>query len=111
MVTFINDIFFCPHHPHKGFEGEVTELKIDCDCRKPKIGMLSKAAEKFNIDLSQSWYVGDTTMDIQTGINAGMKTVLVKTGEAGKDGKYPVKADYETENLIDAVDKILHAHN
>lgn len=61
---------------------------------KLKIGMLLKAAEKYNIDLSQSWYVGDTTIDIQTGINAGMKTVLVKTGEAGKDGQYPVQADY-----------------
>lgn len=109
--AFINDLFYCPHHPHKGYEGELPELKIDCDCRKPKIGMLLKAAEKYNIDLSQSWYVGDTTMDIQTGINAGMKTVLVNTGEAGKDGKYPAKADFEAENLIDAVEKILHAHN
>lgn len=109
--AFINDLFYCPHHPHKGYEGEVPELKFDCDCRKPKIGMLLKAAEKYNIDLSQSWYVGDTTMDIQTGINAGMKTVLVMTGEAGKDGKYPAKPDYETENLIDAVDKILHTNN
>lgn len=109
--AFINDLFFCPHHPHKGYEGEKPELKLDCDCRKPKIGMLLKAAEKYNIDLSQSWYVGDTTMDIQTGINAGMKTVLVKTGEAGKDGKYPAKADFEAENLIDAVEKILHTHN
>lgn len=109
--AFINDLFYCPHHPHKGYEGEIPELKLDCDCRKPKIGMLLKAAEKYNIDLSQSWYVGDTTMDIQTGINAGMKTVLVKTGEAGKDGKYPAKADFEAENLIDAVEKILHTHN
>ncbi|MDY2910802.1 MAG: HAD-IIIA family hydrolase [Agathobacter sp.] len=109
--AFINDLFYCPHHPHKGYEGEIPELKIDCDCRKPKIGMLLKAAEKYNIDLSQLWYVGDTTMDIQTGINAGMKTVLVKTGEAGKDGKYPAKADFEADNLIDAVDKILHTNN
>lgn len=109
--AFINDLFYCPHHPHKGYEGEVLELKIDCDCRKPKIGMLLKAAEKYNIDLFQSWYVGDTTTDIQTGINAGMKTVLVKTGEAGKDGKYPAKVDYEAENLIDAVDTILHTNN
>jgi D,D-heptose 1,7-bisphosphate phosphatase len=107
--AFLNDIFFCPHHPHKGYEGEVSELKIDCDCRKPKIGMLIKAAEKYNIDLSKSWYVGDTTMDIQTGINAGMKTILVKTGEGGRDGKYPVKADYETEDLRHAVNRILCA--
>ena len=105
--AYIDDLFFCPHHPHKGYEGEVPELKIDCDCRKPKIGMLIKAAEKYNIDLSQSWYVGDTTVDIQTGINAGMKTVLVKTGEAGQDGKYQVKADYEADDLNAATRLIL----
>lgn len=58
--AFLNDIFFCPHHPHKGYLGEVPELKIDCDCRKPKIGMLQRAADKYNIDLTQSWYVGDS---------------------------------------------------
>lgn len=105
--TFLNDIFFCPHHPHKGYLGEVPELKIDCDCRKPKIGMLQRAADKYNIDLTQSWYVGDTTIDIQTGINAGMRTILVKTGEAGKDGKYDVVPTSEKENLLEAVQFIL----
>ena len=105
--AFLNDIFFCPHHPHKGYLGEVPELKIDCDCRKPKIGMLQRAADKYNIDLTQSWYVGDTTIDIQTGINAGMRTVLVKTGEAGKDGKYDVVPTSEKENLLEAVKFIL----
>lgn len=105
--AFLNDIFFCPHHPHKGYLGEIPELKIDCDCRKPKIGMLQRAADKYNIDLTQSWYVGDTTMDIQTGINAGMRTVLVETGEAGKDGKYDVVPTSEKENLLEAVQFIL----
>ena len=105
--AFLNDIFFCPHHPHKGYLGEIPELKIDCNCRKPKIGMLQRAADKYNIDLTQSWYVGDTTMDIQTGINAGMRTVLVKTGEAGKDGKYDVVPTSEKENLLEAVQFIL----
>lgn len=105
--AFLNDIFFCPHHPHKGYLGEIPELKIDCDCRKPKIGMLQRAADKYNIDLTQSWYVGDTTVDIQTGINAGMRTVLVKTGEAGKDGKYDVVPTSEKENLLESVQFIL----
>lgn len=100
--AFLNDVFFCPHHPHKGYKGEVPELKITCNCRKPKIGMLLRAADKYNIDLTQSWYVGDTTMDIQTGINAGMKTVLVKTGEAGKDGKYEVVPTAVKNNLLEA---------
>ena len=101
-------VYFCPHHPHKGYDGEIPELKIDCDCRKPRIGMLRKAAERFNIDLSQSWFIGDTTMDIQTGKNAGTKTMLVKTGEAGMDGKYDVKPDYIAGNLLDAVKLILN---
>lgn len=105
--AYIDDLYFCPHHPDRGYNGEVPELKIDCNCRKPKIGMLTKAANKYNIDLSKSWYIGDTTTDIQTGINAGMHTVLIKTGEAGKDGKYHVKANYEAENLLEAVNHIL----
>ena len=105
--AYFDDIFFCPHHPDKGFEGEVTELKIDCECRKPRIGMLVKAAEKYNIDLKESWYVGDSTTDIQTGRNAGCRTILVTTGEAGKDRKYIATADYEARNLLYAVDMIL----
>lgn len=65
--------------------------------------MITAAAEKYNIDLSQSWYIGDTTMDIQTGINATMRTVLVLTGEAGKDGKYDVVPTAIKESLRDAV--------
>jgi len=105
--AYLDDVFFCPHHPHKGYEGEIKALKIDCNCRKPKIGMLEQAAEKYNIDLSQSWYIGDTTMDIQTGKNAGMKTILVQTGEAGTDGKYSVIPDYVASDLLSAVDHIL----
>lgn len=106
--AYLDDIFLCPHHPDKGYEGEIVTLKIDCDCRKPKIGMLRQAAEKYNINLENSWYIGDTTMDIQTGKNAGMKTVLVQTGEAGMDGKYDVQPDFEAEDLMAAIDIILH---
>lgn len=105
--AYLDDIFYCPHHPDKGFEGEVAELKIDCECRKPKTGMLKQAEEKYNIDLSSSWYIGDTTMDVQTGLNAGMRTVLVHTGESGKDGKYEVKADIEADDLMEAIKVIL----
>lgn len=105
--AYLDAIYYCPHHPHSGYEGEVKELKIDCECRKPKPGMLLRAAEDFNIDLARSWYIGDTTMDIQTGVNAGMKTTLVKTGEAGKDGKYDAKPDIVADNLLDAVEKII----
>lgn len=109
--AFIDDLFFCPHHPDKGYEGEIVELKVVCECRKPKIGMLIQAAEKYNIDLSKSWYIGDTTVDIQTGINACMGTILVKTGEAGQDNKYNVKPDYVAKNLLDAIEYIINSEN
>lgn len=83
--AYLDAIYFCPHHPHKGYKGEVPELKIDCDCRKPKPGMLLKAAEKFNIDLSQSWMVGDGENDIKAGIAAGCKTALIGNGEYEQD--------------------------
>jgi len=105
--AYVDDIFFCPHHPHKGYAGEVPELKFECECRKPKIGMLRQASERYNIDLSQSYYIGDTTMDIQTGINAGMRTVLVSTGEAGNDRKYDVKPDFAARDLLEAITMVL----
>ena len=75
--AYLDAIYFCPHHPHKGYEGEVSELKIECDCRKPKPGMLLRAADDFNIDLSKSWMVGDGENDIKAGKAAGCRTALV----------------------------------
>lgn len=75
--VYVDDIFYCPHHPHKGYEGEIPELKIECECRKPKSGMLYEAAKKYNIDLQQSWMVGDGKNDIEAGKSAGCKTVLL----------------------------------
>lgn len=75
--AYLDAIYYCPHHPHKGYEGEIPELKIDCNCRKPKPGMLLQAAEDFNIDLSQSYMIGDSESDVKAGIAAGCKTVLL----------------------------------
>ena len=75
--AYLDGIYFCPHHPHSGYEGEVKELKIDCDCRKPKPGMLLKAAADLNVELSQSYMVGDGENDIIAGKAAGCKTVLL----------------------------------
>ena len=83
--VYLDGIYFCPHHPHKGHEGEVPELKIDCDCRKPKPGMLLKAAEDFNIELSESWMIGYGENDIKAGQAAGCKTALIGDGEFGQD--------------------------
>ena len=83
--AYLDAIYYCPHHPHKGYEGEIPELKIDCDCRKPKPGMLLKAAKDCNIDLNQSWMIGDGENDIKAGKAAGCKTALIGEGEYGQD--------------------------
>ena len=72
--AYIDGIYICPHHPDKGFEGERPEYKIDCDCRKPKPGMFLQAAKDFNIDLSQSYMIGDDERDVEAGRNAGCKS-------------------------------------
>ena len=60
--AYLDAIYYCPHHPDKGYQGENLSLKIDCECRKPKPGMLFKAAQDFNINLNLSWMVGDSKM-------------------------------------------------
>lgn len=107
--TYINDIYFCPHHPDSGYPGENKEFKIDCNCRKPKPGMINRAVKEYNVDVESSWFIGDTTTDIQTGINAGLKTALVRTGKGGKDGKFNVVPDLVFDNIEDAVDYILYS--
>ena len=89
--AYIDALYYCPHHPDKGFEGEIPELKIDCDCRKPKPGMLLQAASDYNIDLSQSWMIGDSENDRKAGENAGCQTLLVT----------------EQTSLLDCIEQIL----
>lgn len=99
--AYVDAIYYCPHHPHKGYAGEVVELKVDCDCRKPKPGMLLKAATDFNIDLSRSWIIGDDERDIMAGYQAGCKTMLVS------DSEVDFGQDYRVNSLEDAVNRIL----
>lgn len=108
--AYLDGLYFCPHHPDKGFEGEIPELKFDCECRKPKSGMLKRAEKDFNADLEHSWFVGDTSMDIQTGLNAGTKTILLRSGDPQKN-KYNAKPDLIADNLLDAVKTILAGDN
>ena len=75
--AFVDGIYFCPHHPDKGFKGERPEYKIDCDCRKPKAGLLLQAAKDWNIDLSQSYMIGDSDRDVEAGQNAGCKASIL----------------------------------
>lgn len=83
--AYLDGLYYCPHHPHKGYGGEIPELKFDCNCRKPKPGMLLKAAKDFNIDFSKSWMVGDNENDIKAGVAAGCKTALIGRGTYGQD--------------------------
>lgn len=92
--AFIDGLFLCPHHTDKGFEGERIEYKVNCDCRKPKAGLFFQAQRTLNIDLSQSYMVGDSGIDVKAAENAGCKkAILIETN---------------VENaLLDAVNKIL----
>jgi D,D-heptose 1,7-bisphosphate phosphatase len=79
----LDAVYFCPHHPDKGFTGEVLELKIPCECRKPRPGMILEAARDFNIDLARSWIIGDHERDIKAGIAAGVRTCGVGPWQDG----------------------------
>lgn len=97
--AYLDSIYYCPHHPHKGYEGERPELKIDCKCRKPKPGMLVKAAQDFNIDLSQSWMVGDGENDIKAGQNAGCRTALIGSESYGQTATVATLNDFVNQYL------------
>lgn len=101
--AYLDGIYYCPHHPDQGFDGEVKELKIKCECRKPAPGMILKAAKDFNIDLSKSYMIGDSKMDIRCGKNANVKTILLN--EELND--LNVEPDLVCYNLKDAINKIL----
>lgn len=101
----IDGVYFCPHHPTEG----TGDYKIDCECRKPKNGMLKAAAKDFGIDLASSWLIGDKSSDIKAGQSAGCKTILVKTGYAGGEGSNATVPDYTADDLNSAVRLILRA--
>lgn len=106
--AYLNGLYYCPHHPDSGFPGEIPELKFECECRKPKPQLIYKACNDFNIDLDNSFFIGDRYVDIMAGKNAGVKTVLLETGYAGIDkDNYTVVPDYKFRNLTDAINFIL----
>ena len=109
--AYIDEIFYCPHHPDRGYPEENPAYKIACSCRKPGTAMVEAAVNRFNIDIGRSYFVGDSTIDVQTGRQSGLRTVLVKTGLAGADGKYPdAVPDLEADDLAHAVHLILSEH-
>jgi histidinol-phosphate phosphatase family protein len=105
--AYVNAIYYCPHHPDRGFPGERAELKILCSCRKPAPGLIEQATQDLHLDREQSWFIGDSTVDIMTAQNAGLKSILVRTGHAGGDNTYRIKADFEFFDLNRSVDFII----
>lgn len=101
--AIIDRIYYCPHHPEKGFPGENLEYKVDCNCRKPKIGMITSATKDLNIDLKNSFFIGDRKVDIKTAENAGVSSIGVRTGYGCRDKEYKVNPDYWADDLYDAV--------
>lgn len=105
--AFVDGIFYCPHHPDRGFEGERRELKVACDCRKPAPGLVDKACELFNIDRANSWFVGDSGRDLECAKNAGVQPVLVQTGAAGRDVPSEVEPVFTAPDAPTAIGEIL----
>jgi mannose-1-phosphate guanylyltransferase/phosphomannomutase len=106
--AYLDGIYFCPHHPDKGFKNEKKRLKVHCNCRKPKIALIKEAQKKFNLDLKKSWFIGDSTTDIQTAKNSGIRSVLIKTGFKGMDKKFNVKPNKIFSNLNKGVNYIIN---
>lgn len=107
--AYVNAIYFCPHHPnthHPDIPPGAMKYRVKCECRKPKLGMLKKAVEDFNINLENVFIIGDSTRDIKAGKDLGIQTILVETGSRGQDNIYSVKPDYVASDFSHAVDII-----
>jgi len=105
--AFIDQLYFCPHHPHSGFAGERPELKVVCDCRKPATGLIEQPQHDLNTCREASWVIGDSTVDIETARTAGIKSILVESGYAGLDGRYWAEADFRLSDLSESVTFVL----
>lgn len=106
----LDAIYYCPFHP----EGTIEEYAKESDLRKPQPGMLELGAKELDIDLSQSWMVGDSARDIEAGQRAGCKTIRVRSrpdhhATPGLEDDEDVQADYTVRNLVDAARVILRA--
>ena len=98
----LDDISVCPHHPDAGFPEENKALKIPCTCRKPATGLIDAAVERYRIDRSMSWMVGDSRRDIEAGKRAGLRTIFL-----GDEEKTNPQADYHCPDLAAAAEIIL----
>jgi D-glycero-D-manno-heptose 1,7-bisphosphate phosphatase len=105
----LDGIFFCPHHPN----GSVPEFTKRCNCRKPRTGLIDQACRSLEIDLQNSFAIGDRCDDIEFARRAGVKGILVKTGYGLGEIKYllphsKAKPVYIAEDLLHAVQWIIN---
>ena len=106
--SHIDAIYYCPHHP----EAKIERYRIDCNCRKPKPGMLTRAEKELNIDMKKSFAIGDKMSDIEAGKRAGCKTIMVRTGQGAEELKNNhINGDFVTDDLYSAVRHILTENN
>jgi histidinol-phosphate phosphatase family protein len=109
--AYLDRLYLCPHHPDKGFAGEIASLKQVCGCRKPATGLIDQAVTDLEISRRQSWIIGDSTADIVAGQRAGLRTILLETGHAGGDHKHPCTPDFVMSDIGAAVSWILTGHD
>lgn len=105
--AFLDGEYYCLHHP----KAKVEKLRMDCDCRKPKPGLLFQAAKDKSIDLSQSWMIGDGLTDIKAGKSAGCKAILIgkmKCELCRLMDEMDARPDVIAENLLDATRIVLN---
>jgi histidinol-phosphate phosphatase family protein len=105
--AYIDALYVCPHHPEKGHPGEIGELKIGCECRKPKPGLILRAAKDLGIDLHASWTIGDSLTDIVAGKEAGTKTILVSNGGGCGSREEKKIKDVRPDNLCSDLSQAL----
>ena len=104
----LDAVYYCAHHPSVG----EPPYRFDCDCRKPKPGLISHAARDFNIDLGESWMVGDRYSDVELARNAGVKSMFVLSGYGRGEwehqrSNWTVQPDLVADNLLEAVRLII----
>ena len=108
----IDAIYYCAHHPSVG----EPPYRFDCDCRKPKPGLITRATEDFDIDVSNSWMIGDRYSDVELAHNAGVKSMLVMSGYGRGEwehqrASWTLQPDLVTENLLEAVQAIVQENS
>jgi D,D-heptose 1,7-bisphosphate phosphatase len=108
--SFLDAIYFCPHHPDAGFIGEIREFKVSCECRKPSPGLLRRAEQDHNLNMWTSWMIGDSTADFGAAQAVGVSSILVETGSGGLDGSYPYMPDFSVRNFSQAVDFVINKY-